>query len=152
MLKRAHVRSLAARGAFGLSHDLVRAQVVAAYEAGKETLVADPAADIWALGIIAFELLTEQRVFAPGLPNAEIFARLGGRVPLPWEAPDAAPLVTRLRTFKRIVLQCLHRKPAERPSISTVQRAWERLFDTTVGGGGDSKPLALPGTAAAGKP
>lgn len=41
-------------------------EVIHAVEAGERHMRATAALDIWSLGVVAFELLTRRRVFAPG--------------------------------------------------------------------------------------
>lgn len=60
-------------------------EIILAQEAGSRTLAVDPAADIWALGVTAYELLSGGRTFAPGTPTTEIRNMISGRLPLPWE-------------------------------------------------------------------
>lgn len=60
-------------------------EIVLAQEAGSRTLAVDPAADIWALGVTAYELLSGGRTFAPGTSTTEIRNMISGRLPLPWE-------------------------------------------------------------------
>lgn len=60
-------------------------EIILAQEAGSRTLAVDPAADIWALGVTAYELLSGGRTFAPGTPTSEIRNMISGRLPLPWE-------------------------------------------------------------------
>jgi serine/threonine protein kinase len=106
-------------------------EVIAAFEAGATSLVADAAADVWALGLTAFEVFTGERVFPPGIPLPEIYDAISGRRPLPWEAQggDKLALVGRLRGFRRHVLACLERDPAHRPTAAAVLMAWRHVFD-----------------------
>jgi serine/threonine protein kinase len=57
------------------------------YEAGATTVTADPAVDMWALGVIAFELLTGEPIFKPGDTQDSAMDKLSGRGMLPWEDP-----------------------------------------------------------------
>lgn len=88
-------------------------------------------ADMWALGIVAFELLTNERVFAPGTPTEAIRAAICGQVPLPWEdgAAGAEERREKLRGLRRLVMPCLSRDPAQRPSAATVLHSWHNMFD-----------------------
>ena len=60
-------------------------EIILAQENGARTLAVDPAADVWALGVTAYELLSGGRTFAPGTPTSEIRNMISGRLPLPWE-------------------------------------------------------------------
>jgi serine/threonine protein kinase len=108
---------------------------VATAAANKATSIkVDGAVDIWALGIIAFELLTRQRVFVPFETPAEaIMAQLQGREPLPWEGPDKDKLLPRLRALKRSILSCLAMDPAERPTSVALLGKWNSLFESETG-------------------
>jgi serine/threonine protein kinase len=108
-------------------------EVVAAFESGSTDIVADAAADIWALGLTAFEVFTGERVFPPGTPLEEMYERISGRQALPWESADGAALVQKLRGFRRHVLQCLHRDPRQRPTATAMLMAWRNVFDTHTG-------------------
>eukprot|EP00892_Ulva_mutabilis_P004133 jgi/Ulvmu1/2091/UM124_0006.1 len=72
------------------------------------TIAAEETADMWALGLIAFELLTSEMVFPPLLCTREtIWAKLCGREVLPWEdgAPEQKQKLAQLRGLKRAILQ-----------------------------------------------
>lgn len=60
-------------------------EVEAAREAGTAVVVTDGSADMWALGVLAYELLTQSSVFPPGVPVSTVRKMVLGRVPLPWE-------------------------------------------------------------------
>ena len=88
------------------------------------------ATDIWALGLIAFELLAEVRAFDM-LTEADIVECLCGRRPLLWEeaGPDAATRLAKLGVLRTSVLACLQRDPSQRPTACDLRRSWERVFD-----------------------
>jgi serine/threonine protein kinase len=93
--------------------------------AGNGTIKANPAADVWALGIVAYELLSNSRVFPVHVPPETIRAQIMGAQKLPWEAevPRA------LRTAKHSILQCLLRDPDSRPTAAQVAASWRNLLD-----------------------
>lgn len=115
----------------GLSYSLQYAppEIVAAVETGESTVLADSAADMWALGVIAYELLTRSRTFSRSLSRHEIRDQIAGRAPLPWEGEGRQPRLQQLRILKRTVLACLARDPKRRPTAETLLRSWNRLFD-----------------------
>jgi serine/threonine protein kinase len=98
---------------------------------GVPASVATTAADVWALGIIAFELLTNERVFADGAPSEAIRRCLEGHSPLPWEdgASGSERRRQKLRGLRRIVMPCLNRDPRKRPSALKVLQLWWHVFE-----------------------
>jgi serine/threonine protein kinase len=123
----------------GLSFSLLYAppEVVHAVEAKDKTVRADPAVDMWAIGVIAFELLTRARIFPPNLTKQQVRDQIAGRADLPWEDPARrADSIRQLRILKRTVLACLARDPKDRPTADRLLRSWNRLFDTFTSGSG----------------
>jgi Protein kinase domain len=106
-------------------------EVIAAAARGKRTVVASGAVDVWALGVVAFELLTRSRVFPPFNDRRDdMVAKLLGRGKLPWEEEGAAKQVLpQLRALKRSVLACLARDPARRPDGLEVHGKWAGLLE-----------------------
>ena len=67
------------------------------------SVVADAAVVVWALGIIAFELLTKTRVFVPFETGAaEVIDQLSGNKPLPWEGDRRGELLPKLKVRSRV--------------------------------------------------
>ena len=99
--------------------------------------LASPAADIWALGLLAFELLINERVFPPDTAPETIRAALLGGAPLPWEAgaEGAKERWQKLRGLRRVVLSCLARDPDARPSTNSLMQSWMHVFDVEQTGG-----------------
>lgn len=59
-----------------------------AYESKEKTIVASPAMDMWALGLMAYELLTDTSAFPMGTSASAVCDQITGRQPLPWEDPE----------------------------------------------------------------
>ena len=94
------------------------------------------AADIWAVGVIAFELLTGERAFPThdmSAAESESIAQeaIAGRALLPWEGPTEAvqQRLGKLRGLKRTVMRCLDRRPANRPTAAALASSWDHTFD-----------------------
>jgi len=93
----------------------------------------DGRSDLYALGIVFFEMLTGELPFHPGSTAEVVAQRLGGRPrelpPLEGPVPDAV---------KRVVRRCLERNPARRYADAQV------MLDDLEGGGGWTR-LRAPG-------
>jgi hypothetical protein len=108
-------------------------EAIKAYEASQWSVICDAAVDMWALGLIAYELLFSRRVFNRSLSRTDIQDQLMGRAPLPWENPDLSfKPVRELRILRRSVLACLSRDPRQRPTSTELLRMWNNLFDAVT--------------------
>ena len=107
----------------------VAPEVLAAVEAGDASIETSAAADIWALGVIAYELLTNSRAFGMGTTRAVITAQVLGREAAPWEQEPRA-VGAKLRGLRRSVMSCLQRDPEQRPTAAQLVEGWEHMFDT----------------------
>jgi serine/threonine protein kinase len=103
-------------------------EVVTAHEAGQRTYVAHTAADVWSLGVIAFELLAGESAFGPFMAASDIADCVVGRKPMLWEGRRRDELLCKLGIFKGNVLECLHREPSRRPPMRAVLRGWEHIL------------------------
>jgi Flp pilus assembly protein TadD len=80
-----------------------------------------PSADVYAIGVILYEMLTGARPFGPSVPWAERMTRLPQPPSRSTRAPDAR--------WDRLVLQCLEPQPARRPqSAGEVLAGIEKRF------------------------
>eukprot|EP00892_Ulva_mutabilis_P003267 jgi/Ulvmu1/1311/UM011_0039.1 len=130
-----------------LSYTLVYAppEVAEAAAAGAKSIVADPAMDAWALGVVAYELLTRHSAFSLLTEGRDsVVEKLRGVQELPWEGDLAEKDPTarrRLGLFREPVLGLLHRDPAQRATLADFCRTANSVFSspTTVA---TTEPLA----------
>ena len=92
-------------------------EVVAAFTAGDAAATASTAADVWSLGVVAFELLSGRRAFPPGTAVSVLMDAMVGVVLFPWEGASHAQLRP-LGALQDAILQCLSREPRERPTAA----------------------------------
>ena len=92
---------------------------------------AHPAADIWALGVIVYEALTDDIVFPPFVKRpTDIFAAASGTARYPWELDQDAQF-SRYR-IRPVVVACLARKAAARPTAVQLLAQLDRLINVTA--------------------
>lgn len=132
-------------------------EVAHAVECSTAVWPAAAAADVWAIGVLAYELLTRQPAFPQAFPCAfdaavpepaagahtescgaglqeharrAVRDQLLGRSPLPWEAeaPGAEARLACMGRFRDSVLRCLSRGPQQRPSAEGLLKLWREVY------------------------
>jgi serine/threonine protein kinase len=105
-------------------------EIFEALEAGAKTVTADGATDIWALGVMALELLAKTSAFPADCGWDDLKAMLLGKAPMPWEEGGAKRgAMKELRGLQKTVEKCLERNPRDRPTATELFSAWTRMFD-----------------------
>ncbi|DBB08757.1 TPA: hypothetical protein ACH3X3_008192 [Trebouxia sp. C0006] len=96
-------------------------EVVQGDQSGKEPPLATPAADVWALGVIAYEVLCGQRLFNQEMNQGEVVSMLLGYTPLPYEAnPALFQSISAPPNAQSMLRQMLQRNPTARPALKDV--------------------------------
>jgi serine/threonine protein kinase len=108
-------------------------EVLRAFENKEVTVLVDTSMDMWSLGVMAFELLTDAPAFPRDIKQEDIIDQLVGRKPLPWEQIGAKGKLDKLRMLRRSLVKCLSRNPSERPTAKALLMSWNRLFDNFTG-------------------
>eukprot|EP00892_Ulva_mutabilis_P010845 jgi/Ulvmu1/8132/UM040_0028.1 len=105
-------------------------EVVQAYDGGRKTTLCAAAADVWALGVICWELLTKQRFYGAGARSHTVIAQLCGRAALPTEGTICSDLCRRLGGSRLCasILAMLSRAPEHRPSVGELLHQWKSVF------------------------
>jgi eukaryotic-like serine/threonine-protein kinase len=125
---------------FGIAQALARASItgqgvtmgsvhyVSPEQASGESATAS--SDVYALGLVLFEMLTGQRAFAGDSPAVVAVARLAGTVPSPAALrPDVPP------ALDAIVRWCMNPDPGGRPPAAELSSALARFLADPVGNG-----------------
>ena len=102
-------------------------EVVNALHAGEAATV-QPSHDIWSLGALAFECISQTPLPLAFGDGDAIRACAAGERPYPWEEPEERQAGEWVRAHARgALLQCLRRDPAARPSAAGLLRALAQI-------------------------
>lgn len=110
-------------------------ELAAAQERGATTTCSHASADIWALGVVAWELAARRRAFPSAASAADIRAALAGKAPargggqrlrLPWEERGGGDALGMLRP---VVMACLSRDAAARPTADELSATLSELLE-----------------------
>jgi serine/threonine protein kinase len=105
-------------------------EVLAAY-AARQKIPADPAQDIWALGVMAYECLTHSTVFPVYLEPRVVFAAASGQTKYPWET-DVLNETFRRSRARQLIAACVTRDPRRRPTAEKLVKMIDNLGNNTT--------------------
>jgi serine/threonine-protein kinase len=97
------------------SGNLIGSPCYVAPEQARDSKLADARSDIWSLGVVLYELLTGQLPF-DGEQVGQVLSRVLTEEPVPPQ--KLRPEIP--AGLERVVLQCLHKNPEERPQNMTL--------------------------------
>ena len=107
---------------------------------------ADPKVDIWAIGVIAWELILKQPALPLGMSDDQKLAAIArtGDAPtaLPWEGADRASR-KKLGPLRVYVEACLNRNPEQRPTAEKLAKALNHQFMSSTGGASLVRPVKI---------
>ncbi|KAL0024177.1 hypothetical protein WJX77_004480 [Trebouxia sp. C0004] len=96
-------------------------EVVAAAVAGPQaTMAPSPAADMWALGVLGYEMMTGQPLFGTQYSNSDVIAMLLGYRKLPFEANLSCWNAIPEANARFLIQSLLRPKPQERATASAL--------------------------------
>ena len=90
-------------------------------------LTVRPSHDIWGLGVVAYEAITQRRAL---LKRVQVLACARGEEPYPWDVEiTEQPRAWRHSRLRPLLMPCLARDPALRPRASAVLEAVSQLVN-----------------------
>lgn len=92
----------------------------------RRNVPADPAQDIWALGMMAYECLTHSTVFPVYMSPEAVFATAAGDAQYPWEVANKDPSFHKSKA-RPVITACLSREPRKRPTAQQLLKMIDAL-------------------------
>ena len=121
--------------------------MVAAWQRGQRIVGVSAAVDVWAFGVIGYELLARE-LWCAGLSQEQMVAAISTEGQLPWEAATKQEQAALRKALRRklqrlapIVLSCLARLPDERPKAAELVTSLDSLFHTMTTGSTTMMPV-----------
>lgn len=98
-------------------------------------IVVQPSQDIWALGVMAYEIIVGEPLFPRGTLSNVVYQCAAGDQQYPWErAREAQPEAWRRSRLRAAVVPCLAREPTRRPSAQQLIELTVRMSSATTFG------------------
>ena len=95
-------------------------EILAAYSA-RRRVPSNPAQDVWALGVMAYEALTHSSAFPQFASEADIIEAAAGTREYVWEGAGTLPAFAKSRA-RRLIGACLEREARMRPTAGHLLR------------------------------
>lgn len=92
-----------------------------------QSCTAAAAMDVWAFGVLAYELILGRRAFPFAADVRAVRDAVLGRKDAPWEVRRLAEGSQRLRRAQGVIEACLRRDPAQRPPAAAVASAMRAM-------------------------
>lgn len=107
-----------------------------ALHAGAHTITSDTASDLWAIGVITYELVLGRPAFpAREWSRNELTRAALGELAYPWEergCPGQFRHIPEARALSSALRACLNRDPSRRPTAAALQLRLNQLFDESA--------------------
>ena len=95
----------------------------------KATVTAHPSQDVWAIGVIAFEMMSGEPLFPLGSTSEQVQQILLGKLPFPHE--DNPNVWRKVGKLKELVHRMRSRDASQRPSAAEVTAKVDAMADMT---------------------
>ena len=120
-------------------------EVLRAFDA-EEKITVQPSQDIWALGVMLYEIITQGPTFPPGTQASALYECASGRQQYPWEADAAlSDAQWRRSRLRGVASLCLARDAAQRPSAREISQKLAQMSSATTSHGSRALELLLEG-------
>ena len=101
-------------------------EVVLAFEDGR-ALAAHPSADVWSIGVVAYEALTGNSLFSDSASLEQVSEHANGFQPYPWEAIKRGDAFSKCPA-RHLLASCLERDPMRRTSARELLHGVDALI------------------------